>query len=224
MPFFKDLNSKVVLRSAIVLLLFGLFYYFLLQFITDDTVKNFANDHKILGVVVIIFYVVLSHIFAPIAGSPGTLLSVGLYGVWPTIFILYTASMISGNINFWISRKYGRNLVQKLVGAKSMHEIDQFVEASELKLLIISRLFGFALFDIISYAFGLTTVPYRHYMAITAVVGIIPGLTMGLLFNNVDFNSTRNILLWGLWIVVAGGGFGIFIKKMIKKRKHSNSS
>ena len=118
-------------------------------------VELFVNSIGTWGYLVIIIYTVFSHVFAPISGSPAVFLAVTLYGLNTGVFLLYIASLVSSTINFWISRRYGRGLVVKFVGEKSMKEIDELVAVQGKQMLLVSRLFGFSIFEFISYAAGL---------------------------------------------------------------------
>lgn len=185
-------------------------------------IEKFARQFGIFGPLIIIFYILLSQIIAPLSGTPGVLASAILFGVFKTLLCWYIAGLISSSINFWISKKFGRKLVLKLVGKKMMREIDDFVQASGEKILIISRVFGFALFDVISYAAGLTEIKFKKYFAITAVFSCVPKIVLAYFFKNADLTSESTLLLWISAIIVPGAIFAFFIKKFIAKNRGIN--
>ena len=185
--------------------------------INSPKFKNFTESLGVCGYLVIIGYVVLSHVFAPIAGSPGVTLGITIYGVSTGLWLLYIGSMISASINFYVARRFGRNRVEKFVGKDSMKKIDEFVSVEGEEALIISRLLGFAFFDFISYAAGLTLIKFKKYMIITASMGLIANLTLQYVFKNIDFQSESGIMIWIGSIFVAGIVFGIYFTQYLKK-------
>lgn len=179
---------------------------------------SFIEELGLFGPLIIIGYVAISHIIAPVAGTPGILLSAALFGIFQTMVYIYLGGLISAVVNFWLSRIFGRKLVVRLVGQKTMQEIDKFAEVSGLKLLAISRVFGFALFEIISYAAGLTKIDFKKYFLITAVFSFIPAFVLAFLFRNTELQSVRTLLLWLGAIAITGIIFTFFIKKFISSR------
>jgi len=203
----------------LVVAVFLLALKWLIPSLTSKEFREFVEGLGVLGPLIVISYIVLSHIFAPLSGTPAVLLGVAVFGVYQTMFYLYIASMISAVTNFWISRRFGRSWVTKLVGRKTMDEVDRSVEASGTKILILSRLLGFALFEVISYAAGLTRIRFKKYFFITLIFTIVPNSVFAYIFKGTDFSSKQGLLLWLGTIVIVGVIFSIFIKRLIKKRK-----
>lgn len=207
-----------VAKVLLVILALLLALRWLVPTLSSNEFKAFVEKIGPFGPLVIIFYTVLSHVFAPLAGTPGILLSIAVFGIYQTMFYLYLASMISASINFYISRKFGRKWVTRLVGKKTMQEIDNFVEVSGTEILILSRIFGFTLFEVISYAAGLTNIAFRKYFVLTLLFSLIPNLTFTFLFRNIDFSLGDNLIIWLGTLIITGVLFSIFIKKYLKKR------
>jgi uncharacterized membrane protein YdjX (TVP38/TMEM64 family) len=142
-----------------------------------------------------------------------------IYGVGIGMIILYLGSMISSIINFYISRKWGRKWVVKLVGEKGMKEVDEFTEIEGNKALIICRIFGFTFLEFVSYAVGLTKMPFKNYILITLITASITHTFSYFLFKNMDFQSERGIIIWLVFVFGVGLIFGILVKSYLNKRK-----
>lgn len=171
----------------------------------------------------LILYIVVSHVIAPVVESPVIVLCIAIFGIYQTLLYLYIASLISSVVNFWLSRRYGRKLVSKFVESSVMNSIDGFTQAEGKKVLWVARLLGFSLFELISYAFGLTNIKFKDYMLITALGSIPSSLIMLFLFKNIDFQSTQGLYIWLGSVVLIGSIFAYFIKSYIKKTKmHTN--
>ena len=211
--------SKAFIIVAVLIIAFNI----LLPLTTSEEFKLFVKSLGIFAPLIVILYTVASHVFAPVAGSPGIVLSMAIFGVYQTVFYLYIASLLSAIVNFWISKKYGRKWVSKFVGSSTMNEIDEFTKAEGKEMLWIARIFGFTLFEIISYAFGLTNMKFKDYMTITALGSIPSSLIMLFLFRKTDFESTQGLSLWLGSLIITGSIFAYFIKKYLKKAKTPNN-
>ncbi|MGD9129228.1 MAG: VTT domain-containing protein [Candidatus Woesebacteria bacterium] len=225
--FSKKFKSKKNILALIQFLLFIAFLYlilkiFLLPYITSPQFKEFTQSLGVGGYFVVIAYIVLSHVFAPIAGTPGVALGVTIYGFHTGMCLLYFASLISAVINFFIARRFGRDWVTKMVGKKSMKEIDRFTTIEGREALIVVRLFGFSLFDFVSYAAGLTNISFKNYFWITALTSLITNLLIQLLFKDIDFQSELGITIWLASIFIATIFFGLLLSIYMQKKKEGS--
>lgn len=146
-------NKKIaiiVFLIATVLVFLPLFLRFT-AFLASDEFHRFIEALGPLGPLALIFYLIASHVFAPLAGTPALVVGVAVFGLARAMIYLYLGSIASAVICFFISRKFGRNLVIKLAGKRAMGKIDSFVEDSGIYALIFARIFGVSLFGFISY-------------------------------------------------------------------------
>lgn len=215
----RKTGMEILKITATIVLLYVVLKMILIPLIISEGFKEFTAGLGFFGYFIVIGYTVLSHVFAPLAGTPGVLLGVTIYGIKTGMFLLYLASLISATINFWISRKFGRKLVTKLVGEKSMKEVDEFTSVEGRHVLLLSRIFGFPIFEFISYAAGLTNVSFKDYFFITAVASIFTNIAAYFVFKNIDFQSEAGIMIWIGSIAGAGIIFGFLIKAYLKKKR-----
>lgn len=213
-------NWIVILEfTAIIIALYVLLKIFLVPVILSDSFKTFVANVGVGGYFIVMGYTVLSHIFAPLSGTPGVLLGVAIYGIKTGMILLYIASLISAVANFYISRRYGRKIVTKLVGEKAMVEVDSFTSLQGEKALIGARILGFSAFEFISYAAGLTNISFKSYFLITVITSFFTHFLSYLLFSNMDFQSEMGIMVWVGFMVGTSILFGFLIKAYIAKRK-----
>lgn len=105
-----------------------------------------------------------------------------------------------------------------------MTKIDEFSAVEGRQIMIISRLIGFALFDFISYAAGLTKLKYKDYITITAVFGLIPNIFTQFIFRDINFQSDLGIMIWMGSVGLAGIVFGILIRHYLKRQSKFNNN
>ncbi len=212
-----DKKEKIwgVVKVILVVVVLILAFQWLIPVLNSPEFQMFTRGLGIFGPLVVMLYIIISHVLAPLAGMPAVLLGASIFGIPQTIFYIYIAGLISGSINFWISRQFGRKWIIKLVGGKTMVQIDQFVEIFGKRILILSRIFGFALFEVVSYAAGLTKISFKKYFLITAVFSAIPSVIFAFLFKDVNLLTSSASLLWIGTIALTGLIFSLFIKKFI---------
>ncbi|OGZ58658.1 MAG: hypothetical protein A3B96_03800 [Candidatus Spechtbacteria bacterium RIFCSPHIGHO2_02_FULL_43_15b] len=214
----KSVISKFFQISAVIIFVW-IVSSLAIQQMTSEEFREIIDKFGILGPLVVIAYVILSHIFAPVVAMPVLLASVAVFGIYEAMFYNYIGGVISSVINFYIARKFGRGVILRLVGSKGMKEIDEFTEKSGTRILILSRLFGFAFFEIVSYAYGLTIIDFKKYFFITSVFSAIPVLAFAVVFQNVDFSTVKGIFIWAGVLVFTGIAFSYVFKKYLLKRR-----
>ena len=195
-------NWKEAVKVAAIILVASYVAVEVSTWLQGKIIQENVSSLGLLGPILIIIYMTLSHIVAPLAGTPGTVAALSLYGLGKAIIIVYVASLISATINFYIARKLGRYWVIKLAGKDSINRIDQITTVMGTKLLIIARIFGAPLYEFVSYAAGFTNISFKKYMLITATVSLIPGVVISYLFyNSLESSLSLSILLGSLIVL-----------------------
>jgi len=82
-------------------------------------------------------------------------------------------SIVAALISFYISKKGGRSLAIKLVGAKGIRFADNWFNRWGSWAVLLGRFAPFIPFDAISYSAGLTTMKLKSFM-IPTVIGTFP--------------------------------------------------
>ena len=172
----------------------------------------------ILGPIIVIAYTAVSHIVAPLTGTPGIVASLSAFGFVRGTIYIYIGSLISATVNFYIARVLGRKWVIRLSGKKSTNRIDSFVTVMGTKLLIVARLVGFSVFEFISYAAGFTNMSFRRYMAITASLSLFSGTIVNIMYYKALASAFSLSLLLG-GIVLAGIIFTTYVVVLYVRTK-----
>ncbi|HUV72071.1 MAG TPA: VTT domain-containing protein [Clostridia bacterium] len=212
-------KPKAILKIIILIILVSAAVQWLLPAVTSEKFQSYVEGLGVFAPLVIILYTVVSHVFAPVSGSPGVLLGFAIFGVIQTSVYLYVASLISATINFYIARVFGREWVEKLAGKRAMSDVDDFIAASGRKMLALSRVFGFPIFEVISYAAGLTKMSFKNYFLITVVFSAIPSVAFVVMFRDADFTKPANMFLWVGALIVIGLIFTFVLKRYYSEKK-----
>lgn len=171
----QKLTKQYLIDGILLLLLFALGYFvlakigFLLQ---EPAVKELIVNAGLLGPVIFAILYEISLIIAPLPGFPLLIMGFAIFGIEKAIIFNYFLCLIGGAINFYIARRWGRNLIRRLIGTKGLSKVDSHVADVGTEMLILIRLFDGFLFEWISYAAGLTQMGFKRYMIITAIFSI----------------------------------------------------
>lgn len=169
----KNLNK---VKPFIPTIIFIFILYILSRLIPQEEIEKFLMNAGIFAPMAFIGVTVLSHIIAPLSGTPATFVGFYLFGT-QVVWMVYVASLVSVTTNFWIARKWGRGVVIKLAGVDSINKIDKYVTGKSYFYLFIVRVFLATYHDFISYAAGLTKMKFVLYFVVSAL-GLIPGMVI----------------------------------------------
>ncbi|MDO8508777.1 MAG: TVP38/TMEM64 family protein [Nanoarchaeota archaeon] len=192
-------NHIIINFIAIIILLIlgGLFFYDNFVNIVEnrDILKSFLLQFKLLAPIVLIVFIALQVLFAPIPGQAAGLVSGFLYG--PILGTLYsmTGLIIGSYIAFFLSRKFGRPLVEKFVHADTLKKFDHFSQENGLIALFLIYLLPVLPDDAICYIAGLTKIRMRILMIISTI-GRLPGfIVLNLVGSGLASQTSKNSLI-----------------------------
>ncbi len=195
----KEVIKKVLLFLVIITSVSGILLY-IQKMIGLVKIQQLVAESGVWGPVMLIFLVVLTHIFAPIQGSPFIILGFAVFGKWAVTYV-YLATVISSFTNFWIARKLGRGIVIRLVGKGAMSKVDHIAAHEGVKLLIAMRLFQGFISDYVSYAAGFTSIKFPVYYLVSLVVPIPWTIIMFVFFDSIPQQQ-----MFG-WMLAVGAVF-----------------
>lgn len=172
----ERISVKTVILAALSFVAVTVLLTLAIEAIGADRLREAVESAGPFAPLVYIGIRALTYIIAPISSGPLGFAAGVIFGLWPGLVLTLIAEVIGGSANFWIARRFGRPVVERLVGGQEgMGRVERFYnQASSPWMLAYARLFFFSIYDFISYAAGLTRIRYRHYLLVTAVVGIVP--------------------------------------------------
>lgn len=110
--------------------------------------------------------------------APTSLLSIAagaVFGLGAGLFSVMVGAVLGATLAFGAVRVLGRDLVRGLENER-IEYLDAEVARNGFLAVLLARLVPLFPFSSVNYAFGLTSVPLRSYVAATTI-GIIPGAT-----------------------------------------------
>ncbi|MBF2048331.1 MAG: TVP38/TMEM64 family protein [Leptolyngbya sp. IPPAS B-1204] len=170
----QDHALKRILLALLGLALFYLVMILVLRTIGLENAHRFIHQSGAWAPIVFVVLCSLSLVIAPLSGSSLFIAGGALFGKETGFWLSLVASIIGCSINFWLSRKLGRQVVARLIGKNSLEELDRFTQRLEgnrglLYLTLVMPLSQ----DIVSYAAGLTPISYHRFLVALISSGFV---------------------------------------------------
>lgn len=151
------------------------------------------------GPIAIILLEMIQALLAPIPGQAIEAVSGYLYGPWWGTLFPMIGMVIGSSIIFLLARRFGRPLVIRLVGKKSMARLDDLERRGGAPFFFLIWLLPFAPDDLACVAAGLTPMPFRQFL-ILMTLGRLPGVFVSVM---VGANVAQvPPVLWGVLLAV----------------------
>lgn len=107
-------------------------------------------------------------IVAPIGGSPLYVAAIPLFGFTNALIYAFIADTAAYIIVFYLSRRYGQKIVKRMIPEKAWSILEKVLyRLGTWRGLVGVRLVLIGMGDMISYAAGLTAIPFKHYFWVT---------------------------------------------------------
>lgn len=201
----KKFYSQVIPASLTLGLFIAVIY--ITQFYTNpDQLERFIDQLGPLGIFSYVVVVMLANIAAPISASPFLFLGFSFYGT-NAVWLFAMGNIMAMAINFYISRRFGRTLLLRLIGVSGMAKVDELSQSYGLVALFLVRIFFSGISDLASYAFGLSPIKFRPYM-IVSIIGTLPPYLLLYFFSNQQQSPIEFLLIQ---FAIAGILSGIFL-------------
>lgn len=192
---------------------------YILQFTVIVQPERFANWLSSFGPFVILVYAIVQSVTLLIPPLGGTFILIGMLAILGPakgLLLSYLVTTPIYCVNFLLSKKFGRPLVQKVAGKGGMAKIDQYTADAGVGTLWILKIFENGYFDFISYAVGLTNISFRNFI----IVNFIGGIPSTLIYYFI-LTKSPNFLTSMILIQVMAGAL-IAVSIIIKHLKDKN--
>lgn len=157
---------------------------------------------------------VLQALVSPLPAFVITFANVWVFGwVWGAVYS-WIGATFGASLCFCIAKFYGRPVVEKMVGKKSLQMSDDFFAKYGPYSVIISRLVPVVPFDIVSYAGGLTTMGFWEFFWATGLGQLPATIIYSLLGENMSLSA--KYAFWAICAFLALLFFRLAVKKELK--------
>jgi len=158
-----------------------------------------------------------TYVVAPLSGTPVKLAGGALFGFWEGAALGLIGDMLGASMNFWIARLFRDRAISKLSGRKAIKQIDELTEhVGGWRALLAARIFLSSLYDFISYAAGLSKLPFKQFFLVSFFAGI-PSTLMASWLGNAAVTNTS--FLYILFSISAAGLVALLFMQHFHNRK-----
>lgn len=163
----------------------------------------------------IVFLLRFTSILIPVLpGTAYAILAGGLFGFWQGVLVVALADLTSCTCNFYIARRYGRDLVERFVGQSFMERVDHLGQRHlERNFFLMMGFLMTGLFDFVAYAAGLTQIRWQSY-GLALVVSVIVAKPLWVAAGAGIFEQSQQLLLFA-----ALAALGIGVVTAVVRRK-----
>ncbi len=157
-----------------------------------------------------------SVVIPALPGTAYSILSGGLLGFSKGLLVICIADLFSCCLSFSLSRRYGRKLVQRLVGAKFINKIDRLSKRHlEHNFFLLTGFLMTGFFDFVCYGVGLTKAPWRKFL---------PALLISITISNPPIVALGAGILEGGKLLLGLSLIGVFFLAIITSLVQRSSS
>ncbi len=205
-------NKKVIYGYGIfilILLILTFIYRDELKLIysNPETVKQFITAFGIFAPIILVLLLSIQVIIFVIPGPVFVVAGGYAFGTILGAFYSLIGIMLGSILVFYLSKKFGRPFVVKMVNKKDLDHFDVYFKKKGKFALFISRTIPILFpIDAVSFAVGLTSLSYKDYIIIS-FLGFIPHVFI-LTFFGEKLSSGINLFML---VILAILGMGVLI-------------
>lgn len=142
-------------------------------FLDVEAVRTFVRGFGPLAPVVLIAIQAVQVVVAPVPGQVLAAVAGYLFGPWWGTLYNMVGITVGSTVAFWLSRRFGRTYVERILDEGALALFDAFVDRHGLLSLFILFVLPGLPDDVLCFAGGLTSIPLWKLVLI-AIVGRAP--------------------------------------------------
>jgi len=189
---------------------------FILSSVNVDMAKGYILSFGIWAPIVSFMLMIFQSIAAPLPAFVLTFANAGLFGWIKGAMLSWSSAMAGAVLCFYISRYFGRGVVEKLTSRTALDSVDGFFDRYGKYTILITRLLPFVSFDLVSYAAGLTGMSFWSFFWATGI-GQLPATIVYSYVGGMLVGGVK-MMVFGLSILFALSIIIIMAKKMMDEK------
>jgi len=127
-----------------------------------ESFESFIESFGAWAPLIIILTIILEVVLAPLPGFIPAVSAGFIFGAFYGSLYTYVGNVLGTFLVFWLSRKFGRAIIERLAGKQKLEKYGKLVSRRENFLLFL-YVFPFFPLDIVSGVFGLTKISFGKF-------------------------------------------------------------
>lgn len=155
---------RILEFSLVVLLIAGAIWF--VNRVGIDQLRANVAQFGIWAPFMILLLRLTSIVLPALPGTAYAILSGAVFGFVQGLIVIAIADFLACVTNFFIARRYGRKVVQRLVGERFMNKLDRWSQKYlEGNFFLMTGALMTSFFDYICYAAGLSRMSWKRFMS-----------------------------------------------------------
>jgi len=181
----------------------------------EEFLSSILTNYPLLAPLFFILLRAVPVVIAPLPGIAFDLVGIAVFGWQMGLVLALIGGHLGASISFFIARYYREPAARYFVPLQRLHELEEhYSERQKFLTLVAVRFITSPFFDYVSYAAGLTRMPFWTFL-LSTFIGVLPFSFVIYYFGGIIFN-------WGiLYITFFFIGIALlsvlFGKTLIKK-------
>ncbi|MBU0598124.1 VTT domain-containing protein [Patescibacteria group bacterium] len=196
----KDIWKTDLFVVGVFLLITLIYLFWQPKLPTREEIEQLTYHFGSIGPLAIIGVIIVETVIAPIPGAIIPIAVGALYGIWPGILYVWIGDVAGSIIAFWISRKLGRPVVEKIINSKKIDHYDKFLHRNQLFIWLIYIVPIFPI-DMISFVIGLSKISFKRFLYIVGV-GFVLNLLILTFFGDQLITASGTAKMWYAIIIM----------------------
>ncbi|MDE2668416.1 MAG: TVP38/TMEM64 family protein [Chloroflexota bacterium] len=193
-------RRRIIGAAALVLAVVFIIGDFAVGDLETDDIREWGEGLGPWGPVILIAILATAMVFAPIPNPPFMIAAGLIWGMVLGVVYAVIGQLIGAAIIFWISRRFGRKFIPRLVGERGAERIDLLAREIGPQLVFWWRMMPIS-FDFAAYAAGLTPMSFRFFMALVLFGSIVPTAVVVGFGDSLNHSWTARFVFGGLIVV-----------------------
>lgn len=141
--------------------------------VAAEDVRERVQGYGAWGPILLMAAITLSMVIAPIPNVPFIIAAGVLWGTFWGVVYVVAGQLIGSTVIFFVSRRFGRRFIPRLVGQDAAARIDKLAANMGPQIVFWWRLMPVS-FDFAAYAAGLTAMKYRVFIVLVFLGSLVP--------------------------------------------------
>lgn len=212
------IERRAIRRWAVGMAIFAVAYGGALLLLRQLDIQRFAeNAAEAAGLwgVVLFLALMAAAVMSPLPDSPIALAGLVAYGPVTGLVLVVAGSWAGAAVNFWLARWLGRERFRRRFPHWA-EPMDDLAGRLGFELMVLLRFIPTVSFDVVSYAAGVTRMPF-WYFAVATLLGQLPGPTAAALVGAHAGGSTGQkvgLSLLAMALIIGG----LVLRRVLRRR------
>lgn len=178
-------SNLILLGTGYIVLMILAWYFVSTQFFQREVLQAIMSELGFFSPIVFFFVELIYIILVPVYNTPIHLFAGYIYGAYWGFLLNYITTTLGLFFIVWLSQKYGRSILEKIIHKKALARFDTFFGKQTITPFLLLVIYVLPLFpdDEITYLVALSKIPFKKFIP-AILLGNISKAAVSFIGNN----------------------------------------